>query len=112
MFICLVLFREKDKNKKIKENKKNLIDYLNIEDLWEKQIFSSDKFNKDLNDLKELKIQINKIIWLYDYLVEGEEEDYIKEIEDYIENKDEKEKQNNPEEKNEIILNNSNSDDN
>ena len=113
LFICLVLKKKKDKNKKIKESKKNLIDYLNIEDLWEKQIFSSDKFNKDLNDLKELKIQINKIIWLYDYLVEGEEEeDYIKEIEDYIENKDEKEKQNNPEEKNEIILNNSNSDDN
>ena len=65
-----------------------------------------------MNDLRELNIQINKIIWLYDYLVEGEEEDYIKEIEDYIENKDEKEKQNNPEEKNEIILNNSNSDDN
>ena len=74
MFICLVLFGEKDKNKKIKESKKNLIDYLNIEDLWEKQIFSSDKFNKDLNDLKELKIKINKIIWIYDYLLKEEQE--------------------------------------
>ena len=88
LFMCLVLFGEKDKNKKIKESKKNLINYLNIEDLWEKQIYTNTKFNKDLNDLKELNIQVNKIIWLYDYLVEGEdEEDYIKEIEDYIDRK-------------------------
>ena len=112
LFMCLVLFGEKDKNKKIKESKKNLINYLNIEDLWEKQIYTNTKFNKDLNDLKELNIQVNKIIWLYDYLVEGEEEDYIKEIEDYIENKEDKEKQNDPGETNERILNDSNSDDN
>ena len=84
-----MLFGEKDKNKKIKESKKNLVNYLNIEDLWEKEIYSNAKFNRDLNDLKELNIQINKIIWLYDYLAKGEEEeDYIKEIEDFIENKD------------------------
>ena len=112
LFMCLILFGEKDKNKKIKESKKNLINYLNIEDLWEKQIYTNTKFNKDLNDLKELNIQVNKIIWLYDYLVEGEEEDYIKEIEDYIENKEDKEKQNDPGETNERILNDSNSDDN
>ena len=89
-FMCLVLFGEKEKNKKIKSSKKNLIDYLNAEDLWEKNIYKDTKFNKDLNELKKLNIQINKIIWLYDYLVKGEEEeDYIKEIEEYIEKKEE-----------------------
>ena len=108
-FICLVLFREKDKDKKIRKNKKNLINYLNTEDLWEKAIYSHSKFNKDLDDLKELNIQINKIIWLYDYLIDEEgKEDYIKKIEDYID----KVKQNNPGESNEIILNSSNSNDN
>jgi hypothetical protein len=89
-FMCLVLFGEKEKNKKIKASKKNLIDYLDAEDLWEENIYKDTKFNKDLIELKELNIQINKIIWLYDYLVEGEEEEnYIKEIEEYIEKKEE-----------------------
>jgi len=115
-FMCLVLFGEKDKNKKIKASKKNLIDYLNAEDLWEENIYKDIKFNKDLSELKELNIQINKIIWLYNYLVEGEEEeDYIKEIEEYIEKKEENLEQTNEINlvgNNEIKLNLSNNDDN
>ena len=114
-FICLILFREKDKNNKIKSSKKNLIDYLNEEDFWEKNIYKDTKFNKDLNELKELNIQITKIIWLYDYLVEEEEEeDYIKEIEEYIEKKEanlEPTNERNLVESNEIKLNSSNNDD-
>ena len=88
-FIILVLFGEKDKDNKIKANKKNLINYLNVEDLWEKDIYKDNRFNRDLNELKKFNFPMNKIIWLYDYLVEEEEEeeDYIKEIEDYIEKK-------------------------
>jgi hypothetical protein len=88
-FIILVLFGEKDKENKIKANKKNLINYLNVEDLWNKDIYKDTKFNTDLNELKKFNIPMNKIVWLYDYLVEEEEdeEDYIKEIEDYIEKK-------------------------
>jgi thioredoxin-related protein len=81
---------------------------LGAEDLWEKTIYCHNKFNKDLSELKELNIVINQIIWLYDYLVEGEEEEnYKKEVEDYIENKDDQVKHNNPRDNNEIILNNS-----
>ncbi len=90
-FIILVLFGEKDKDNKIKANKKNLINYLNVEDLWKKDTYKDTKFIRDLNELKKFNIPMNKIVWLYDYLVEEEEEeeeeDYIKEIEDYIEKK-------------------------
>ena len=87
-FMALVLFGEKDKENKIKENKKNLFDYLNVVDLWKKDVFKDSNFNKELNALKKFNIQINKIVWLYDNLAEEEEEEeLIKEIKEYIEKK-------------------------
>lgn len=87
-FMTLVLFDEKDKENKIKGNKKNLINYLNVADLWDKGIFKDNKFNSDLGELKKCNIPVNKIIWLYDFLTEGEEEeDPEKEIKDYIKEK-------------------------
>ena len=87
-FMTLVLFNEKDKKNKIKGNKKNLMNYLNVADLWDKSIYKDDNFKFDLAQLKKCNIQINKIIWLYDFLVEEEEDDdeeTEKEIKDYIE---------------------------
>ena len=87
-FMALVLFGEKDKENKIKENKKNLFDYLNVVDLWKKDVYKDSNFIKELNALKKLNIQINKIVWLYDNLAEEEEEEeLIKEIKEYIEKK-------------------------
>ena len=83
-FIALVLFREDDKKNKIKLNKKNIINHLIQEDLWNKEIYKDENFNKDLNNLKKFDIQINRIIWFYGYLNENDEEDnYRKNIEDY-----------------------------
>ena len=86
-FMALVLFNEKDKENKIKGNKKNLFNYLNVADLWDKEIYKdTNNFNSDLAELKKSNIPINKIICLYDFLVEGEkEEDPEKEIKEYIE---------------------------
>lgn len=92
-FMVLVLFSEKDKKSKIKDNKRNIFNYLNTEDLWDRKIFKDKKFNNDLNELKKLNIQTNKIIWLYDYLVKGEEEEeenYIEQIKEYKEKKEAK----------------------
>jgi hypothetical protein len=87
-FMALVLFGEKDKENKIKENKKNLFDYLNVADLWKKDVYKDSNFIKELNALKKLNIQINKIVWLYDNLAEEEEEEeLIKKIKEYIEKK-------------------------
>ena len=86
--MIIVLFDEKDKENKIKGNKKNLMNYLNVADLWDKGTFKDNKFNSDLGILKKFNIQVNKIIWLYDFLTEGEEEeDPEKEIKDYINEK-------------------------
>ena len=83
--MALVLFNEKDKENKIKGNKKNLFNYLNVADLWDKGIYNdTNNFNSDLAELEKSNIPINKIIWLYDFLVEGEkEEDPEKEIKEY-----------------------------
>ena len=83
-FMTLVLFNEKDKESKIKGNKKNLISYLNVADFWDKNIYNDIKnFNSDLSELKKCNILINKIIWLYDFLIK-EEEDPEEEIKEYI----------------------------
>ena len=64
-----------------------MFNYLNVADLWDKEIYKdTNNFNSDLAELKNSNIPINKIIWLYDFLVEGEkEEDPEKEIKEYIE---------------------------
>ena len=81
LFITLVLFREKDKENKIKLNQKNLIDYLKSPDLWDDKIYKNEKFKENLDDLKQIKIQINQTLWLYNYLIENKEIDEYKEIE-------------------------------
>ena len=70
LFITLVLFREKDKENKIKLNRKNVVDYLKQSDFWNNEIYSNEKFNENLEELKLYNIQINNIMLLYDYLDE------------------------------------------
>ena len=85
-FMALVLLKESDKKNKIKANKKNIFNYLKVKDFWDKKIYEDSRFEKDLNELKNLKIKINTIVWLYDYLTKGKEieDNYTKGIEDYI----------------------------
>ena len=85
-FMALVLFKESDKKNKIKANKINIFNYLNVKDLWDKKIYEDSRFEEDLNELKKLNIKINTIVWLYDYLTKGKEEEnnYTKGLEDDI----------------------------
>ena len=80
LFIALVLFREN----KIKSNRKNLIDYLKSPDLWDEKIYINEKFKHNINELKQIKIQVNQILWLYDYLVGNKEFDEFKIMEKTI----------------------------
>ena len=84
IFTSLVLFREKDKENKIKLNIKNIFDYFKSPDLWDNKIYKDKRFIQNLNELKLCNIQINQIIWLYSYLVGNEEIGVFKEIEEYI----------------------------
>ena len=62
LFITLVLYLEEDKDNKIQSNCNNIVNYLKSSDLWNKDIYSNDDFNKNLNELKSFNIQINQII--------------------------------------------------
>ena len=96
LFITLVLFTEDDKENKIKNNRKNLVNYLNVPDLWENQIYNDPKFNDNISYLKTINIQINQILWLYYYLIEDKEDNYSKEVEEYIESQDKKKNEDSP----------------
>jgi len=84
LMITLVLFREKDKENKIKLNRKNLIDYLKSPDLWDIKVYKNENFNSNLNELKLIKMQINQTILLFNYLIEGKEIDEFKIMEENI----------------------------
>ena len=68
LFTTLVLFLEDDKNKekKIKNNFNNAINYLKPADLWESEIYDDKYFNQKLDELKSFNININQIISLYE----------------------------------------------
>ena len=77
LFLTLVLFREEDKENKIKSNPKNIVTYLKAVDLWDKNIYTDKKFIENLNELKNINIQINQILILVDII--EEDISYIKE---------------------------------
>ena len=94
LFITLVLYREEDKDKeeKIKNNKKNIIDYLKNKDLWKSTFYDNEtnklKFEGDLSKLKDLNIKIKEILSFYDYLIDKKDEGFEEDIETYIKEKE------------------------
>ena len=93
LFITLVLCLEEDKENKIQSNSNNIINYLKASDLWNRDIYTNDDFNKNLNELKSFKIQINQIISLYEYLGKDIEDNFYEDVKGQI--KREEEDQNN-----------------
>jgi hypothetical protein len=73
LFITLVLLEEDDKENKIKNNCNNIINYLKSEELWNREVYCHKDFNKNINELKSLDIQINQIVFLYEFLEEDKE---------------------------------------
>ena len=73
--MTLVLFREKDKKNKIKCNNHNIFNYLKAKDFWDNEIYNNDKFKKNIYELRIINVQINQIIWLYNYLVDYNKKD-------------------------------------
>ena len=75
-FITFVLFLEEDKEKKIKSNLNNIINYLKAPDLWNKNIYENQDFNVDLNKLNIINAHINQIVDLYDKLGKDIEDNF------------------------------------
>jgi hypothetical protein len=80
LFISLVLFPEEDKQKKIKSNSNNLINYLKSPDFWQKNIYDSENFNKHLNQLKLNNAKISQIISLYEILDNDIEDNFYDDV--------------------------------
>lgn len=85
LFISLVLYREeeKDKDKRIKANRKNIIDYLKGKDLWETGVYKDPGFEKNLDEIKSLNIKIKEILWLYYYLTNNKDEGFEDDVKEY-----------------------------
>ena len=82
LFITFILFREEDKENKIKYNCKNVVNYLKAQDLWDKNIYNDKKFDENLNEIKKFNIQINQIL----NIVDIKEED-ISDVKMYLKTK-------------------------
>lgn len=90
LFITLVLFLEEDKEKKIKSNLNNVINYLKSSDLWDKNIYENKDFNINLNNLKLINAHINQIIYLYENLGKDIEDNFFDDVKKQIEKEKEK----------------------
>ena len=84
LFISLVLFLEedKDKEKKIKFNRNNIINYLKAVDFWKTDF--NEKFLKNLDELKIKNFQVNQIISLYEILDKDIESNYFDDVKQKI----------------------------
>jgi len=85
LFVSLVLFLEEDKENKIKSNRNNLVNYLKSSDLWRSEIYDSDDFNKNINELKSINAQVNQILYLYEALGKDIEPNFTLDVTEQIE---------------------------
>lgn len=87
LFISIVLFMEKDKENKIKQNAKNMVECLKEKDLWKNKNIEDEGFKDNLTKIKSLNIKINEILWFYLYLTNNKDEEFDKEVKEYLKKK-------------------------
>ena len=88
-FIVLFLSKEKNKENKIKNNTNNIINYLNIPDIWNKKILDMKEFDKELEGLENLNVQLNQVLSLYEELGEENTEEFYKPVINQIQKNEE-----------------------
>ena len=111
LFITIVLFREEDKDKKIKSNHNNTINYLKANDLWNINIDKNEKFQRDFNELKKINIPINQIISFYEIVGKDIKDNFFDDVDKKMKEAEEKEEETIQENNdNNIQIDNNNSD--
>ena len=65
----------------------NIINYLDIPDIWDKETYNNKKFYDELNNLKKINVKINQIIYFYDFLGDDINDKYFQEVKNSIEKK-------------------------
>ena len=83
-FIVLFLNLVNDKENKIRRNPNNMVNYLDIPDIWDKSIYNNENFKKELDNLKKINVKINQIIYLYDFLGDNINNDYFNDVKKVI----------------------------
>ena len=112
IFISSFLSEEKNEENKIKKNANNIINYLEIPDIWEKNIYNKIEFIDELNQIKNLKIQLNQICFISEILESDIDKNYLLDVEREIKRReDEKKALINKENANNNIENQKNEDD-
>ena len=103
LFILLFLFNKNDKEKSIKDNTNNIINYyIKIPDIWNSEFlktkdifnFEQDKWKSELDDIRKIDIKINQIIKLEEIIGNDIEESYFKDLREEIKKIKMKEEQN------------------
>ena len=106
LLISLYLFKEDEKENKIKNNVSNIYNYLYMKDIWIGISTNKTEFKEELKEIKKLNIQINEMLSVYDLIASDEDkhreekyyEDVINEIEKRKNEEEEKEEEEEEEE--------------
>ena len=88
-----VLFKDKDKENKLKQNKNNIVNYLNISDSWDRVVIDSIGFNEELLEIKKFNLQTYQILKLYELLGGDINEDEFDKVKEEIKKDEEMNKQ-------------------
>ena len=90
-FILCFLAKEndKDKEKKIKLNKNNIKNYLEIEDLWNKDFYKKNEFYQELKKLKILDIKVKNVIPFYEKCFNNMYKNYFDDVKMELKNREE-----------------------
>ena len=99
--ILLFLSNEKEIENKIKNNYNNISNYLTIPDIWDKNIYNKKEFNQEINKIKNLNIQINQTLELYELLGDDIDENYFSDVKAQIKKNEEMKREKEKEEKKE-----------
>ena len=104
-FILCFLTKEEKKEDKIKLNKNNIQNYLEIEDLWDRDFYKKNDFYQELKKLKNLGIKVNNVIPFYDKCFDNYYKNYFDDVETELKNKEEERKKEEKEKEKQDITN-------
>ena len=87
-FILCFLAKEEKKEDKIKLNENNIQNYLEIEDLWDRDFYKKNEFYQELKKLKKLGIKINNVVSFYDKCFDNYHKNYFNDVITEINNRE------------------------
>jgi hypothetical protein len=88
-FILCFLAKENDKENKIKLNQNNIKNYLEIEDLWNKDFYKKNDFYQELKNLKKLGIKVNNVIPFYEECFNNMYKNYFDDVKNELKSREE-----------------------